>query len=201
MGEHNHPEVSMHTHPLSEYMEFIYKGNWQAVADLMLSSAQKLAKIGADFLICPDNTIHQSFGLVVKQSPLPWLHIAEQIALLAHQKGYKKLGITGTRYLMEGPVYKDILAKNGLGHVIPDKDQREEINRIIFEELVSGEFKDQARNYFTEVITSFKAQGCDAVVLGCTEIPLLVTPASSPLPILDSTRTLARAALKKAVST
>src|SRR5579862_5619778 len=199
LGIHDHPEVSMHTHPLARYMSCIYDDNWQGVADLMLSSAGKLAKAGADFLICPDNTIHQAFAVVEPRSPLPWLHIAEEVASEARRSHFKRLGVLGTRYLMEGPVYPEKLRAAGLEYRTPDAPAREEINRIIFQELVSAQFTPPSLAYFQEVIRTLADQGCDAVVLCCTEIPLLVTPDSSPLPTLDSTRLLARAAVRKAV--
>ncbi len=199
MGEHMHPEVSMHTHPLGEYMVHIRSGNWEGVADLMLSSVRKLADIGADFAVCPDNTIHQAFGLVVEKSPLPWLHIAEAVGQEARERGFRKLGITGTKYLMTGPVYPENLRKFGISCEIPDESDREKIDSIIFKELVNSIFPEASRLYFNEVIGKLKGRGCDAVVLGCTEIPLLVDPADCPLPTLDSTRLLARAALKEAL--
>jgi aspartate racemase len=199
LGKHGHPEVSMHTHPLAEYMKWIYANDWAGVAELMISSAEKLAKAGADFLICPDNTIHQVFDLVEHRSPRPWLHIAEEVANEAKRCHYKRLGVLGTRYLMEGPVYPAKLQVAGLEHRIPGPKEREKINQIIFDELVNAEFMPRSLAYFTEVIRALADEGCDAVVLGCTEIPLLVTPDSSPLPTLDSTRLLARAALRKAV--
>jgi len=198
MGGYAHPEVTMHTFPLSEYMRYIEAGDWEGVAGLMLSSVAKLAKVGADFAICPDNTIHQAFDLVVRKSPIPWLHIAEQVAAEAKRQNYKRLGILGTRFLVEGPVYPGKLAALGIEHRIPEVEDRRRINAIIFDELVYGRFSSEARAYFSEVIGGLKSQGCDAVVLGCTEIPLLVTEENSPLPTLDSTRLLARAALKKA---
>jgi len=200
LGEHNHPEVSMHNYPLARYMNCIYANDWAGVAELMLSSADKLAKAGADFLICPDNTIHQAFDLVEHRSPRPWLHIAREVANEALRQGYKRLGVTGTRYLMEGPVYPEKLKAAGLEYRIPGPQEREEINRIIMDELVKAQFKPRALAYFKEVIRVLAGEGCDAVVLGCTEIPLLVTPESSPLPTLDSTRLLAKAAVKKALS-
>ena len=199
MGMHDHPEVSMHTHPLALYMSCIYANDWPGVAELMLSSAEKLAKMGADFLICPDNTIHQAFGLVEPRSPRPWLHIAQEVATEAHRSHYKRLGVLGTRYLMEGPVYLEKLKAAGVEHRIPDPQQRESINQIIMNELVNAQFTADSLAYFQDVIRSLAEQGCDAVVLGCTEIPLLVSPDSSPLPTLDSTRLLAKAAVKKAV--
>lgn len=200
MGQHNHPEVSMHTHPLALYMNCIYANDWRGVAELMLSSAGHLAKIGADFLICPDNTIHQVFDLVVNRSPRPWLHIGEEVAKEAQHSGYKRIGVLGTRYLMEGPVYPEKFKAAGLDYRVPSEREREKINQIIFDELVNGKFLPQSLAYFREVISALGDEGCDAVVLGCTEIPLLVTPKDSPLPALDSTRLLARAALKRAVS-
>jgi len=199
MGEHMHPEVSMHTHPLAEYMIHIRSGNWQQVARLMLSSARKLSNIGADFIVCPDNTIHQAFDFVEAQSPVPWLHIARVVAHEAKNNEYQCLGITGTKYLMTGPVYPKALEKVGISCRIPDEDERDRIDTIIFKELVNGIFEDASRQYFNDIILKLKEQGCDAVVLGCTEIPLLVDSADCPLPTLDSTRLLARAALQEAL--
>ncbi|HOF87148.1 MAG TPA: amino acid racemase [Armatimonadota bacterium] len=200
MGRHDHPEVTLHTFPLAQYMAPIYDGDWEGVAELMVASAEKVAGAGADFAICPDNTIHQAFDLVLPRSPIPWLHIAEEVAQEAACRGFRRLALTGTRYLMEGPVYPARVAAQGLDCVIPHAPERAEINRIIFDELVSGVFTVEARDYFQRVIARLMLEeGCDAVILGCTEIPLLITPESSPLPVLDSTRLLARAALRRAI--
>jgi aspartate racemase len=199
LGAHDHPEISMHTHPLAEYMKCIYRGDWQGVGELMLSSAKKLAKIGADFLICPDNTIHQALPYVEPRSPLPFLHIAEIVAAQAVERGFRRVGLTGTRYLVDSQVYPEKLTARGLEFVRPNTPEREEINRIIMDELVYGVFKPEAVAYFQRVIGRMKDEGCDAVVLGCTEIPLIMNDSNSPLPTLDSTRLLARAALRRAV--
>lgn len=196
MGRDDHPEVSIHTHSLADYMKYIERDDWDGVGDLMLSSANKLAKAGAEFLVCPDNTIHRAFTHVRARSPLPWLHIAEVVADRASERGFKKIGLTGTRYLVESDVYPEALIARGLGFERPSVPERLGINRIIFEELVHGEFKPEAVSYFQNVINNLRGQGCDAVVLGCTEIPLLMNDENSPLPTLDSTRLLARAALK-----
>jgi aspartate racemase len=197
-GTHDHPEVSMHTYSLAEYMKCIYKNDWKGVADLMLSSAEKLAQIGADFLICPDNTIHQAFDHFNGRSPLPWLHIAEEVAKSAAGQNCRRLGILGTKYLMEGPVYPSRLITLSIASTIPGETDRTKINTIIFDELVKSEFLPESRRYFSRVIQDLKSQGCDGVVLGCTEIPLLISQEDSELPVFDSTRLLARAALKKA---
>jgi aspartate racemase len=199
MGEHDHPEISMHTHSLAEYMKRVYRADWQGVGELMLSSAHKLASIGADFLICPDNTIHQALPHIESRSPLPWLHIAAVGAEQAVERGFRRIGLTGTRYLVESEVYPEKLEERGLQYLRPDAEERAEINRIIFEELVYGVFKPDAVKYFQRVIGGMKERGCDAVVLGCTEIPLIMNDENSPLPTIDSTRSLARAALRRAV--
>ena len=200
MGPHAHPEVSMHTHPLSEYMEYIYRDEWPGVTRKMLSSSAKLKAAGADFLICPDNTIHRVFEDVQKQSSLPWLHIAEEVAREASRKGFTKSAILGTKYLMTGPVYPDVYEKYQLGCIIPETKIREKIDEIIFNELVYGEIKQYSKDYLLDQISILKNKGCDSVVLGCTELPLIVLPGESSLPILDSTRILARAALRFALS-
>ena len=200
LGSYDHPEVSMHTYSLGEYMKRIERDDWTAVADLMLSSAHKLAKAGAQFLICPDNTVHQAFADVEPRSPLPWIHIADVIADEAVARQFRMLGITGTKYLVASDVYPERLTQRGVDYVRPQTDEREEINRIIFGELAYGVTKSDAVVYFQRVITRMKDTGCDAVVLGCTEIPLLMNDANSPLPTLDSTRLLARAALRRSVA-
>ena len=199
LGPHDHPEISLHSHSLAEYMKFISRDDWAGVAELMMSSAEKLARAGADFIVCPDNTIHQAFDLVAHRSPRPWLHIAQVVAGEAKRRDYHRIGVLGTKYLMEGPVYPDRLQAAGLSHAIPGAPERERINEIIFNELVYGKFLPQSLAYFVEVIRRLKDEGCDAVALSCTEIPLLVSPDASPLPTLDSTRLLARAALRKAI--
>ncbi|HUO20106.1 MAG TPA: amino acid racemase [Steroidobacteraceae bacterium] len=198
LGALDHPEVSLHNHSFARYMHLIDAGDWPGVAELMLSSAARLARAGADFLICPDNTIHQAFPWVVRRSPLPWLHIAEVVAAAAVERGFTTLGITGTRYLVDSEVYPEKLAARGLKFQRPASQERAEINRIIFEELVGGVFKPEAVATFQRVIAHLRDAGCDAVVLGCTEIPLIVNDGNSPLPTLDSTRLLARAALLRA---
>ena len=199
LGPHAHPEVSMHTPSLAEYVSCLDRDDWQGVGELMLASANKLAQIGAAFLICPDNTLHRALPYVESRSPLPWLHIAEVVADEAADRGFRRLGLTGTRWLVESAVYPSKLAPRGLEYVRPSAAEREEINRIIMDELVCSVFKPEAIGYLQRVIGRMKEEGCDAVVLGCTEIPLIMSDANSPLPTLDSTRLLARAALRRAI--
>ena len=192
LGRHDHPEVTVHTPSLGEYMDHIYRGDWQAVGEMMLASAGKLARVGADFVICPDNTIHQALPLIEARSPLPWLHIASCVADEATARGFRKIALTGTKWLVGSAVYP-------ADYLRPTMEEREEINRIIMDELVRGIFKPEQVAYFQKVIARLKAEGCDAVALSCTEIPLIINDANSPLPTLDSTRLLARAALHRAI--
>jgi aspartate racemase len=199
MGEHHHPEITMNSMPMAEHMPHIRANDWEAVAKLLAASARKLALAGADFAICPDNTYHQAFKYLLPQSPIPWLHIARAVAEEAHRAGYVRLGILGTKYLTESRVYPDVLEEFNIEREIPDEADREKINEIIFKELVNGIFPEASRLYFNQVAEKFKRRGCDAVVLGCTEIPLIVRPDDTPLPTLDSTRLLARAAIRSAL--
>jgi aspartate racemase len=189
--ERPHPEVSMHTHALAHYMECIERDDWNAVGELMLSSARKLAAAGADFLICPDNTIHRVLPSIRERSPLPWLHIADVVMAEAQRQGYRRLALTGTKYLVGSDVYPEELLR-------PTMDEREAINGIIFDELVHGVLSPASTRYFQQLIERFRDEGCDAVILGCTEIPLLIGDHNSALPVVDSTRLLALAAVARA---
>jgi aspartate racemase len=199
LGAHGHPEVTLHTFSLATYVERIERDDWQGVGELMIASGQKLAHAGADFLICPDNTIHQALRYVELRSPRPWVHIGAVVAQEAANRGYRRLGLMGTRWLIESDVYPAKLAERGLDYMRPTDEERDEIHRIIMEELVPGTIKPEAIAYHQQVMMRMKKAGCSAVVLGCTEIPLIMTDANSPLPVLDSTRLLARAALRRAI--
>jgi aspartate racemase len=199
LGRYLHPEISMHTHCLGEYMAAIERDDWGSVAELMLDSARKLQSCGADFLLAPDNTIHRVFAQVAEASPLPWLNIAEEVARAAKERGFRRLAITGTKYTMDGPVYPEALARHGIEYMVPSPLDRARIDQIIFGELVNGVLRSDSLGVISAVISRMKAGGCDAVVLGCTELPLLIGNESSPLPVLDSTRLLARAALQRAM--
>jgi aspartate racemase len=195
---HAHPEVSMHTHSLATYVECLDRGDLEGVARLMLSSAAKLAAADASFLVCPDNTIHQAMHLVLPHSPLPWLHIAEVVAAEAAARGFRRVGVLGTRWLVDSEVYPVALSAAGLEALKPDAQERAALGRIIMDELVRGVCNPASTAVLQRTIEGLKARGCDAVVLGCTELPLVLNDGNSALPTLDSTRLLARAALRHA---
>ena len=199
-GAHGHPQVSLHTPPLAAYVACLERDDWPGVAALLLDSARRLAAAGADFLILPDNTLHRALPLVEPHSPRPWLHIAKVVAAEARERGHRRLALTGTRWLLASGVYEEQLAAAGVEWLRPDAAETLELNRIIMEELVRGVFRPESLSYLEQLILRLKLAGCDAVVLGCTELPLVLGDANSPLPTLDSTRLLARAALKRAAA-
>jgi aspartate racemase len=192
LGPHAHPEVSMHTPSLAEYVRCLEHNDWPGVAALMLASAKVLERAGADFLICPDNTIHQALPYIEETSPLPWLHIADAVMEDASRRGFVRPGLTGTRWLVNSNVYP-------AGYVRPSPADRDEVNRIVMDELVHGVFKPESVAALQSVINNLRDQGCDSVVLGCTELSLVIDKGNSSLPVLDTTRLLARAALREAV--
>jgi aspartate racemase len=200
LGPHAHPEVSLHTPSLARYVAYLERGDLQGAADLMLASAHKLAAAGAEFLICPDNTIHEALDLVEPHSPLPWLHIARVVAQEAQARGFRRLGVTGTAWLVRSEVYPRALEERGIACIRPTDAERDAVDRIIMDELVPGRIVPGSVARFREVVRALQARGCDAVILGCTELPLIMEEGSAPLPVLDSTRLLARAALARAVA-
>ena len=200
LGEYSHPPVTLDgSISLAAYMDFVYRGDWRGVGALMLESVRRLHAAGAQFAICPDNTFHQALPFITDDSPIPWLHIAEVVAEEATSQGLRHLGVLGTRYLMEGPVYRGALGSRDIEMTVPDAAKRHAVNRIIFEELVNGKVLEPSRVQLLEFVAQLRDQGCDGVVLGCTELPLIILPEEASLPTLDSTRLLARAAIRRAV--
>jgi aspartate racemase len=190
--------VTLDSIPMAEHMACIRRDDWRGVGELLLDSARRVASAGATFAICPDNTVHRSFPFFVERSPIPFLHIAEVVADEAERRGFRKIAVLGTRYLMESDVYPAVLAPRGMAWETPGPADRERINTIIFQELVKGVFPEASRRYLDGVIGTLAARGCDAAALVCTELPLIVRDEDAPLPTLDSTRLLARAAIARA---
>lgn len=199
LGGHAHPEITMHTPSLADYTARLEAGDLDGVAALMRASADILARAGADFLICPDNTIHQALPRILPASPLPWLHIADVVAEAAAAQGRRTVAVTGTRWLVESEVYPESLARHGVAALRPEAAAVREVDRIIMEELVRGRFEPRSRAYLEGVCRDLAAAGADAVALACTELPLVLSDANAGLPTLDSTRLLAQAAVARAV--
>ncbi|HET6952546.1 MAG TPA: amino acid racemase [Acidimicrobiales bacterium] len=200
VGQNDHPRITLDSIPLAAWMPAFDAGDLDGVAAVMLESAHLLAGAGADFLICPDNSAHLAWDQVQAATPLPWLHIARVVGAEAARCGYRRVGVLGTRFTMGGPVYREALSALAVDVAVPPPDDRDLVDKVIFSELVDGVVTDASRRAYQAVIARLRAGGCDAVALACTEIPLLVGPDDSPLPTLDSTRLLARAALHEALS-
>jgi aspartate racemase len=199
VGKNDHPRITLDSIAMAHWLPAFDAGDYAGVARLMLESARLLAAAGADFLICPDNSAHLAWDHVQAATPLPWLHIARVVGEEASRRGFRRVGILGTRYTMAGPMYSKSLGALGIEAVVPEAADFETVDRVIFAELVDGVFTDRSRQAYNRVIARLGERGCDAVALACTEIPLLVRAEESSLPMLDSTRLLARAALMEAL--
>lgn len=199
LGTHDHPDVTLDCIAMARSMPRWESGDHQPIKDILAESVRRLARAGADFFVCPDNTAHQALELPGDDLDLPGLHLAEVVADQAGADGRRRVGVLGTKYLMEGPVYRRALNTRGIEMEIPGDQDRQLLNTIIFDQLVNGVFTEESRQTFVGVIKKLAALGCDAVALVCTEIPILIRPGDSPLPTLDSTRLLARAAFDVAV--
>ena len=201
LGVHAHPEVSLHTYNFADHVRFLENGDWQGIGKMLAESAQKLASIGAKFAICPDNTAHQGLEYAMADSSIPWLHIVDPVLAEASRIGARRVGVLGTRYLMDGPVYSTRFQSAGVNYCVPLEADREVINTIIFGELVYGRVSERAREALQRIIEVLhQGQACEAIVLGCTELPLAVKPEDAKLPLLDSTRLLARAAIQRSIA-
>ena len=199
LGPHMHPEVTMTCSPMALVLDAWERGDNQELRTFFMRDGEKLAAAGSDFFVLPDNTAHIAMEAPGDPFPIPGLHIGEVVAEEAAIGGRKKVGILGTKYTMNGPVYPGALGRRGIGWVVPSPEDQKLVNDVIFDELCLGNFRDESRDAYTRIIGGLKQDGCDAVALVCTEIPLLVTPDASPLPTLDSTRLLAKAAVEVAI--
>ena len=195
LGSHMHPEITMTCSPMSLLLEAWERNDTQTLRNAFMADAGKLAAGGCDFFVCPDNTAHIALETAGEPYPIPALHIGEVVAEQAKRDGRTRVGILGTRFTMTGPVYPGALGRRLIDWAVPNEADRVIIDDIIFNQLCLGVFTDQAREAYVRIIDKLKADGCDAVALVCTEIPLLITQEISPLPILDSTRLLAAAAV------
>jgi len=202
VGKNDHPRITLDSIPMARWLPAFDAGDYAGVARVMLDSARILASAGADFAICPDNSAHVAWDYVQAETPIPWLHIARVVGEEAARRGFRRVGILGTLYTMGGgaPIYRGVLDSLGIETIVPDAGDAETVHRIIFAELVDGVFTDASRQIYNRVIARLADRGCDAAALACTEIPLLVRPEEAPLPTLDSTRLLAKAALREALT-
>ncbi len=199
LGPHNHPEITLTGIAMHHALDAWESGDLQALRAIFTADAAKLASAGADFFILPDNSAHIALEAPGEPFPIPCLHIAEVVAATAAERGHRRVAILGTEWTMSGPVYPAAFARHGLEWAVPDAPDRAIIHHVIMNELCLGDFRDESRAEYVRIIEAMAERGCDAAALVCTEIPLLITADVSPLPILDSTRLLAKAAVEAAI--
>jgi aspartate racemase len=199
LAPHEHPEMTLSILPMAPALAMYERDDLARVREYLVRTARRLSGAGCDFFVCPDNTAHIALELPGEPLPLPGLHIADIVAQCARNDGYTCVGLLGTKWTMEGPVYPKTFARYGLEMRTPSAADRAVVDAVIFSELCQGVLSDESRRRYARIIEDLKANGCDAVALSCTEIPLLITPEVSPLPTLDSTRLLAHAALAAAL--
>jgi aspartate racemase len=199
LGAHMHPEITMTCSAMALVLDAWERGYNEQLRAFFTRDAQKLAAAGADFFVCPDNTAHIALESPGEAFPIPCLHIGEVVADRAQQDERRKVGILGTKWTMTGPVYPGAFGRRGIGWAVPDEADRKTVDDIIFGELCLGIFTEESRAAYVRIIRKLADQGCDAVALVCTEIPLLISEEVSPLPMLDSTRLLAQAAVTVAI--
>ena len=199
LGAHMHPEITLSILPMGAVLDAYRDSDLDAVNAHLRRTAERLAAAGCDFFVCPDNTAHIALDAAREPYPLPGLHIAEIVAARAKADGRTRVALLGTKWTMEGPSYSAAFSRLGVELRTPPEADRVMVDGVIFGELTRGVISDDSRAEYVRVIAMLKGEGCDAVALSCTEIPLLVTPAESPLPTLDSTRLLAHEAVAAAL--
>jgi aspartate racemase len=199
LGPHMHPEIVVSAIPMALSMPGWEAGDHALVASFLRRGVEQVAAGGAEFFICPDNTAHIVLERIASTLPIPGLHIADVVSREMAARGWKRAAVLGTKWTMTGTVYPEALRLRGLDHLIPDDNTRSLINDAIFDELCQGVFEPATTDFFVRAIGDLRAQGADCVILGCTELPLILSDANSPLPVLDSTRLLARYAVAEAV--
>jgi len=200
LGPHMHPNIVMSAVPMGLSLPGWEANDHAAVGKFLSEGVQLVADAGADFYICPDNTAHIVLEQIAGELPLPGLHIADVVCREIMMRGWKHVGLLGTRWTMTGPVYETALKSRGLDMLVPDEQTREQLNAAIFDELCLGIFNASTTDRFLGATEDLKSRGAECVILGCTEIPLIVTEDNSPLPPFDSTRLLAKYAVREAVS-
>lgn len=199
LGPHMHPNIVMSAVPLGLSMEAWEAGDHATVARFLAQGVRQVADAGADFYVCPDNTAHIVLEQITGELPIPGLHIAQVVCREAAGRGWKQVGLLGTKWTMTGPVYAAALDTHGLSRLIPGEPARQKLNEAIFERLCQGVFDDETTDLFLDAIRDLRSAGAECVILGCTEIPIIVTPQNAALPVLDSTRLLAEYAVRAAL--
>lgn len=201
LGPFMHPTIVLSAVPMALSMPGWESGDHTTIARHLAEGVRRVADAGADLYVCPDNTAHIVLETIAERLPIPGLHIADVVCAEAARRGFRRVGLLGTRWTMTGPVYERALAARGMERLIPDADTRSMVQAAIFDELCRGVFRPETTRRFIDAIEQLRSRGADCVVLGCTEIPLIINEGNAPLPVLDSTRLLARDAVRISIDT
>lgn len=199
LGPHLYPAITLSGRALGHSTAMWDAMDLPGLRHLFHEDCEALQRAGADFAILPDNTAHIALEIDAEPLPLPFLHIGEIVAEKALERGFRKVGVLGTRWTMEGPVYPGAFGRRGIGHATPDPETRQRLHDHIMDEFCLGIFREEAVQAFVQAASALAAVGCDAVAAVCTEIPIVLSDANSPVPVLDSTRLLAASAVAVAV--
>jgi len=199
-SNYSYPEIIIYSVNFQNYITWCSKGDWSAVENDLVKTVNSLASGGADFVIISANTPHQVFEPVKERVELPMLSIVDAVVERAQKSGLKKLGLLGTKITMVGSFYPETAAKAGIEIMVPDEDEQEIIHGIIFNELSKGEINETSKQKYISIIDKLVSKGADGIVLGCTEIPLLITQYDVNIPVLDSSKIHVEAALDYALA-
>jgi aspartate racemase len=198
-GDYGYPEIIIYSVSFQPYVDWPNAERWDLVAQGLGEAAQKLEAAGADFVIIATNTMHLVFDEVQARANLPMLSLLDAVAEAIHAQEMRTVGLLGTRFAMEKGFYQDALARRGITVLVPDADDRRYVNEVIYNELVAGQISDESRSEFIAIIRKLAGRGAKGVILGCTEIPLLVGDEDAGLPLFDTTAIHAEAALNYAL--
>ena len=196
---HEHPAVSLHNEPLALYLDAVRSDDWHRVGELMRKSAEQLRDLGAQVIICPDNAVQHATYLAQVEGA-EWLPMPDLVAERVLAAELKTVGIIGTRMVTGGSTYQTALGVRGVQVLAPEPEEIDRLDEIIFGELIYGHFRPESRRIMLGVIEHLAGRGCDAVILGCSEAPLIVHPESSPVPVFDATDILAEGAIRRSLA-
>jgi len=198
-GDYGYPEILIYSVSFQPYVDWPNEDRWDLVARGLSEAAQKLVAAGAEMIIIATNTMHIVFDEVQASVEVPMVSLLDAVSDAILDRGLETVGLLGTRFTMEKGFYQEALARRGISVLVPGAEDRAYVNRVIYDELVAGEIRDESRQGYVAVIRGLQAQGAQGVILGCTEIPLLVGEADAGLPLFDTTTIHAEVALRYAV--
>ena len=200
LGHYHHPEIFLHNPSFHTILEAQKEKDWYEVARIVSLSIDKLTSIGAEVIVIPANSVHYAITEITAASPIPVLNMIELVAAECNKKNFKKVAILGVGITMSDGLYVQPLKNVGIEPILPTDEDQTIINTIIYEEIVPGKVTAHSIEIIVSILEKLKKQGCDGVILGCTELPIVITDSNSPLPFIDTTRLLAQKALEFSLS-